>query len=111
MLPENLTAVIARNEIWTGESATEPYEAGWAREAIFFVRALKPPVGVLPGARIEISADGMHWAAEGSVFELPATENTVTFQRLAHFGNFVRVAVSLPKGSEITVLVTLHMKA
>jgi hypothetical protein len=111
MLPENLTAVIARNEIWTGECATEPYEAGWAKEAVFFVRALKLPKGALPQARIEISADGMHWAFEGSVFDLPAAEGAVTFQRLAHFGNFVRVAVSLPEGSEIVVLVTLHMKA
>ena len=59
MLPENLTAVVARNESWTAESATEPYEAGWAREAIVFVRALKAPKGPLPTARIEISADGM----------------------------------------------------
>ncbi len=29
MLPENLTAVVARNESWAAESATEPYEAGF----------------------------------------------------------------------------------
>ena len=65
MLPENLTAVVARNETWTGESSTEPYEAGWAKEAIVFVRALRDPKGKLPKARVEISADGMHWAPEG----------------------------------------------
>jgi len=111
MLPENLTAVVARNESWTGESATEPYEAGWAREAIVFVRALKEPTGPLPKARIEISADGMHWCAEGSEFALPATKDAVSFQRVTHFGNFLRVAASLPAGGEITVLVTLHLKA
>jgi hypothetical protein len=111
MLPENLTAIVARNETWTGESATEPYEAGWAKEAIVFVRALKPPRGALPQARIEISADGMHWAPEGSVFELPGAKDAVTFQRVAHFGNFLRVAVSLPAGAEIVVLVSLHLKA
>ncbi len=111
MLPENLTAIIARNETWTGEAATEPYEGGWAREGIVFVRALKSAKGKLPKARIEISADGMHWVAEGSTFDLPAARDAVTFQRLAHFGNFVRVAVSLPEGVEITVLVTLHLKA
>lgn len=111
MLPENLTAIVARNETWTGEAATEPYEAGWAKEAIVFVRALKAPKGNLPQARIEISADGIHWAPEGSVFELPATINAVTFQRVAHFGNFLRVAASLPKGAEITLLVSLHLKA
>lgn len=111
MLPENLTAVIGRNETWTGQSATEPYEGGWAKEAIVFVRALRPPKGKLPKARIEISADGMHWAPEGSSFELPAAKDAVTFQRVAHFGNFLRVAASLPAGAEITVLVTLHLKA
>lgn len=111
MLPENLTAIVARNETWTGASASEPYEAGWAKEAIVFVRALKPPSGSLPQARIEISADGMHWCHEGSRFDLPAAENAVTFQRVAHFGNFLRVAVDLPEGAEITVLVSMHFKA
>jgi hypothetical protein len=111
MLPENLTAVVARNETWTGESATEPYEAGWAKEAIVFVRALKEPKGRLLKARIEISADGMHWCHEGSEFELPGAKDAVAFQRVAHFGNFLRVAATLPEGAELTVLVTLHLKA
>lgn len=111
MLPENLTAVVARNESWIGASATEPYEAGWAKEAIVFVRALKQPAGPLPKARIEISADGLHWCPEGSEFDLPAAKDAVAFQRLSHFGNFLRVAATLPEGSEITVLVTLHLKA
>lgn len=111
MLPENLTAIVARNESWTGQSATEPYEGGWAKEAIVFVRALKQPKGRLPQARIEISADGMHWAAEGSVFDLPSSKDAVSFQRVAHFGNFLRIAADLPAGSEITVLVSLHLKA
>ena len=110
MLPENLTAVVARNESWSGESATEPYEAGWAKEAIVFVRALKTPMGALPKARVEISADGMHWCAEGSEFDLPGAKDAVTFQRLSHFGNFLRIAATLPTGSQITVLVTLHLK-
>lgn len=111
MLPENLTAVVARNESWTGASATEPYEAGWAKEAIVFVRALKEPKGPLPKARIEISADGMHWCPEGSEFALPKAKDAVTFQRVSHFGNFLRVAATLPESSEVTVLVTLHLKA
>ena len=111
MVPPNLTAVVARNESWTGESATEPYEAGWAREAIAFVRALKPPRGPLPKARIDISADGIHWAPEGTEFPLPADKDAVTFARVAHFGNFLRVSATVPEGSEIVVLVTLHLKA
>jgi len=110
MLPESLTAIVARNENWSGESATEPYEAGWAKEAIVFVRALKAPVGPLAKVRVEISADGMHWCAEGSEFDLPAAKDAVTFQRLSHFGNFLRIAATLPTGSQITVLVALHLK-
>jgi hypothetical protein len=111
MLPENLTAIIARNETWTGEAATEPYECGWAKEAILFVRALRTPKGKLPKARVEISADGMHWVPEGSSFDLPAAKDAVTFQRVGHFGSFLRIAVELPESAEITVLVTLHLKA
>ena len=82
MLPENLTAVVARNEIWTGDSATEPYEAGWAKEVVVFVRALKEPIGALPKARIEISADGMHWAPE-HVNPMVALRTTLCSQRWA----------------------------
>ena len=75
------------------------------------MRALKAPTGPLPKARIEISADGLHWCAEGSEFDLPAARDAVTFQRVSHFGNFLRVAASLPDGAEISVLVTLHLMA
>jgi hypothetical protein len=53
----------------------------------------------------------MHWCREGAEFPLPATKDAVSFQRLSHFGNFVRVTASLPAGAEIVVLVTLHLKA
>ena len=39
-LRRSYTAVVERNTLWQGEFATEPYEAAWATEAIFFVRAL-----------------------------------------------------------------------
>lgn len=111
MVPENTTAILARNEAWSGEAASEPYEVGWAREAVVFVRALKPPVGTMPKARVEISPDGMHWLSEGTVFELPTTKDAVTAARVSHFGNWLRVAAQLDEGAATTVLVTLHLKA
>jgi len=111
MLPENITAVVARNERWTGAAATEPYEAGWAREVVIFVRALKAPTGALPVARVQISADGMHWADEGTTLALPAETDAVSFAKVAHFGNFVRLAADFPDGAEAVVLVTIHAKA
>jgi hypothetical protein len=107
---ESQTAVVARNERWTGAVATEPYEAGWAREAVIFVRALANAKGKPGRARVEISPDGMRWVAEGTSFPLPTKADAVTFARLAHFGNWLRVTATLPKGAALTVLVTYHLK-
>lgn len=110
MLRENITAILARNEIWTGNAATEPYEAGWAAEAVVFIRALKPPSGHQPVARIEISPDGMHWVDEGTRVDLPAGRDDVVFARLGCFGNWLRVVADFPDGSETCLLITLHLK-
>lgn len=111
MLPENVTAIVGRNERWTGAAASEPYEAGWAREAIFFIRALKEPTGSQPQVRVEISPDGMHWVAEGSQAAMPAHRDAVVALRVAHFGGWLRVAADFPAGAGSAVLVTLHLKA
>src|SRR5262245_39755645 len=111
MLPENITAIVARNERWSGEAATEPYEAGWAREAIIFVRALKAPTGEQPTARVEISPDGMHWIPEGSEIIMPGKKDGMAVARLRHFGNWLRVTASFAPNTESTVLITLHLKA
>ena len=66
------TAVIERNRSWKGAFETEPYEAAWAGEAIFYVRALEAndvPEGT--PARVQISPDGMRWCDEGTSFPLP----------------------------------------
>lgn len=111
MLPENITSVVSRNEIWTGRAASEPYEAGWAREAVIFVRALKEPEGVQPVARVEISPDGMRWIAEGREAQMPAMRDGIAVMRVAHFGNWLRVAADFEDGAQSTVLVTIHLKA
>lgn len=111
MLPENITAVVSRNERWSGDAASEPYEAGWAHEAVFFVRALKDPIGKMPKCRVEISPDGMHWAPEGTEFTMPLQRDGIAVARLKGFGNWLRVATRFEDGAECTVLVTLHLKA
>jgi hypothetical protein len=111
MIPESITTVIARNERWSGAAATEPLEAGWAREAVIFLRALKVPVGPQPVARVEISPDGMHWLPEGSEVAMPAEKDGLVAARVAHFGNWLRVIAQFAPGSEATVLVSVHLKA
>ena len=112
MLPHSSTAIVTRNELWQGEAATEPHEAGWAREAIFSVRALdaKGPVG-RGKARVQISADGIHWVDEGTACRLPAGKDATTFCRVAHFGNYLRLVATLPKGASFKALVALSLKA
>lgn len=111
MLPENVTVVVARNERWSGSAASEPHEAGWAREAVIFVRALKQPTGTPPLARVQISPDGMHWLDEGSTFTMPAAKDEVVAARIGRFGNWLRVAADFEDGAACTVLVTIHLKA
>ena len=112
MLAPSVAAVVCRNETWRGQAATEPYECAWAREAIIFVRALKPPRLPQGGmhARVQISPDGMNWVDEGTLVPLPDTKGTLTFARPGPFGGWLRVAADLPEGTEITLLVTLHLK-
>ncbi len=111
MLPENITAILARNEDWTGVAATEPYEAGWAREAVIFVRALKAPRGPQPDATVEVSPDGMHWLPEGSTLTMPRSKDAVAMARVSHFGNWLRLRADFADGAGCTVLVTLHLKS
>ena len=110
MLNESQSAVIARNEKWTGRATTEPYEAGWAREAVIFVRALGDARGAPGEAKVQISPDGIRWIAEGSVIKLPSKTDDLGVARVKHFGNWLRVAADMPDGAELVVLVTLHLK-
>lgn len=126
MVNTSYTAIVERNVSWEGSFSTEPYECGWAKEAIFFIRALDASAGAgaragageaaaAPGgasgeARIQISPDGMRWIDEGAVFSLPEAADQATFCRVAHFGNWLRVAGHTGT-RKLQVLVTLHLKA
>ena len=107
---ESHSAVIARNERWEGTAATEPYEAGWASEAIVFVRALSLAGDGPATARVQLSPDGMRWADEGTVFRLPNAPDCVTFARVREFGNWLRIVADLPIGHAITVVITISLK-
>lgn len=110
MLAENIIAVVARNECWTGAAASEPHEAGWAREAVIFLRALKEPTGPQPMPRVEISPDGMRWIAEGTEAAMPATQDGIAVLRVRHFGNWLPTAAGFAPGSGARCWVTIHLK-
>lgn len=104
------TTVLERNVCWQHGFATEPYEAGWASEAIFFVRTLdaeKLPVGVY--ARVQISPDGIHWCEEGTEL-LISSKPGVTFCRVQHFGGWLRLVGQIPPEAGVTVIAYLVLK-
>lgn len=111
MLRESHTAVVARNETWSGACATEPYEAGWASEAVIFMRTLSSSgLSSAIKLQVQISPDGIRWLDEGSTLLLPDVVDGLSVARVKHFGNWLRVSGTLSSGATAKVLVTLHLK-
>ena len=112
MIRNAYTAVLARGETWEGLVHTEPYEAAWAAEAVFFVRVMqvKAGAGSVAMAQVQISPDGMHWVNEGASMDLQAQPEALSFVRVANFGGWLRLAVAVPQGTAIQVVATLALK-
>ena len=103
------TAVVERNVTWEGAFATEPYEAGWAAEALIFIRVLKGGVSQ-QNAAVQISPDGIHWLDQDTRIAIPEQPDGLTVARVTHFGNWIRLAGELPPGQSCTVLVYFVLK-
>ena len=112
MMPNSQTIVIERNNWWRNGFETEPCEVAWAREAIFFIRALdvrgKSPAGKV---RVQISPDGIYWCDEGTEMPLPTKAGATTFVKVVHFGGWLRLAGEMPSDTELKVLVYVVLKA
>jgi hypothetical protein len=108
---QSFTAVVERNVEWRGEFAVEPYEAAWASEAIYFVRALAAegmPAGVL--AHVQLSPDGIHWCDEGTTLDLPTETGKLTCVKVTHFGGWLRLVGKLPDSATLKVIAYLVLK-
>ena len=104
------TAIIERNKVWTSSFETEPYEAAWASEAIFFVRILEASgLNSQSSAAVHISPDGMNWCSEGTNLDLGDGPGMV-FVRIEKFGAYLKLAGKLPDGAELKVIVYLVLK-
>lgn len=105
----SFTAVLEQSTTHTGSFATEPYEAGWAGEARWFLRALElSGEGVRLRVEPEISPDGLHWCAEGSPAIEIDREGMWSFP-LRDFGSWLRLNVRIqgadPKAKVLVYLV------
>lgn len=79
----------------SGPYATEPFEAGWAQEATFFVRVHRTDEGTrsVPVA-VQVSVDGLSWVDEGTHANVPTDRDG--FVRVRHFGGWLRLMVDVP---------------
>ena len=107
------TAVIARGDVWEGALQTEPYEAAWAGEAVFFVHVMEVTgQGNSPVvARVQISPDGMRWVDEGATLTIAPQADSLSFARVSNFGGWLRLSVTVPAALGIKVVATLALKA
>ena len=105
------TAVVARNELWSGVVATEPYEAAWASEATFFFRVLETvAVPADLKLKVQISPDGIYWCDHGAELVINGDPEVPTAVTLDRFAGWLRVAGELPSGVALKALVYLVLK-
>lgn len=93
------TAVLEQGNAYEQDFSTEPYEAGWASEARWFVRILDGDGKngeVRVTAQPEISPDGLVWlAADCEPIRMVATADATASCSLDGFGNWLRLSVKL----------------
>ena len=106
-LKESTTAALLRGQRVNNGYTTEPYEVGWATEALFFILTMKNSVkGMI---HTQFSPDGINWTDTDLKMELPPTGN-VSFIRISHFGNWLRFRIEIPEDSTVKLMGTLHIK-
>ncbi|MCW2538970.1 MAG: hypothetical protein JWN95_695 [Frankiales bacterium] len=97
------TSVVELRQPFAETIASEPYECGWADEAIFFVTVEDDEADFDQLAlRVQISADGIHWIDEGTTGLLAGPGLTAC--RVRHFGGWLRVTGELSGGAQRAVL-------
>ena len=102
------TTLVERRPVVTGPYGTHPYEAGWAAEALFFLRTEgpHPELTVQP----QVSPDGVDWLDQGAPVILPADRGLVQ-AGMVQFGTWIRLLLTgATPENPATVLVHLALK-
>jgi len=105
-------SAVERRKYFDSVVESHPMEAGWASEAIFFVIVEEVEgENASLDVQVEISADGINWIPEGTVFRT-ITRPGHYFAKVSHFGNWLRVSGKVERsGVRIKLSVHLHLKA
>lgn len=104
------TTVLDTFRFLGNDYTTEPYEAAWASEAIFFVRVDEVREGAAATElKVEISPDGMAWVEEGGTLTVnPRTE--LSYVRVTHFGGWLRLRHAGGPADSVNATVYLVLK-
>jgi len=104
-----LTAVLERDTTFTGDFATEPYEAAWAGEARWFVNTLGISGGTVVRLVTQISPDGLTWCDLDGQEYLVAGTGLITWP-VNHFGQWLRVRGTLT-GDDPSATLRIYLTA
>jgi hypothetical protein len=97
------TSVVELRQPFQDTVASEPYECGWAQEAIFFITVEDVDADFDQlGLRVQISADGIRWTDEGTTASISGPGLTPV--RIRHFGGWLRISGELSGGARRAVL-------
>ena len=103
------TVVLDRITEFQGLLESEPYEVGWANEAIFFVRIHAMEKGAVLDGKVQISADGIQWVDEGTqIIGMSAVRSYCV--KVTHFGGWLRFVLTGPVAKQCTVTTYLVLK-
>lgn len=114
MMRRFFSAVLEQGNSFDAPFSTEPFEAGWAREARWFIRILDASgddagIEAIP----QISPDGLLWcddddmAAPAQLLANAPDPVMITF-RQREFGNWLRLRVNLV-GNQPRVKLLIHL--
>jgi hypothetical protein len=105
MIRRSFTAVIEKNSRFTAPFQTEPYEAGWAAEARWFIKVIDL-TGELK-ITAQISPDGIVWCDEGDATLAVKTPGLYSVS-LHNFGNWLRLHADLG-GADCSAKVMIYL--
>lgn len=111
-MKQTYTAVVERAEPIRGTHESEPYEAGWADEALVFVKVRGGlPAGASLSCRVQISPDGINWVDHHAA-SLPSLNGEgLVHTPVRDFGNWLRLlTVCSDPDSEVRVSIYLVLK-
>ncbi len=104
------TVVLDRLTTFSGKFATEPYETGWADEAIIFIRVHEIDANATINGTAQISVDGIVWVDnDGDAFS-GINKPGDYYLKVKHFGGWLRLQAEITQGASCKATISIVLK-